>query len=224
MATGQSLLDLMAVVNQELQTASGEADVVRSLLALNAAQDWFETLLAREPKLFGDTIGTVTTTVATERTAFPTDVRRVDALWFIDPTTSLPLYQLDRVDRTGGHAWKRHWPWNVISNTVQGRPTQYWTDGNFIYWSPMPSGTHTIRWYGFQKAADITAVGTFAYPDEAMFPLATFAARIMAAGVGDESLDLQSLAGTTFAPLIEELSKFQRERGSDFQYRYVHDA
>jgi hypothetical protein len=56
--TGQTLLDTMELLNQELQLQSGEADVVRGLLALNIAQDHFEASAAKRPNIFGSSDST----------------------------------------------------------------------------------------------------------------------------------------------------------------------
>ena len=66
MATGQTLLDLMEVMDRGLQLQSGETGVTQGLLALNAAQDHFESYLSLEPNVMGSSIGTVTTTAVVE--------------------------------------------------------------------------------------------------------------------------------------------------------------
>ena len=78
MASGQDLLDLMELLNQELQLQTGEENVARGLVALNAAQDAFEGLAALRPKILGSRTGTVTTAANTETTAFPSGLLRVD--------------------------------------------------------------------------------------------------------------------------------------------------
>src|SRR3990167_9038126 len=101
MATGQSLLDRMELLNQELQLQSGESDVTRGLTALNVAQDCFEARAAARPNIYGSTtpVGTVTTTVNTENTAFPTGLLRLDRLQYIDPGTSRPAWDLNPIRR-----------------------------------------------------------------------------------------------------------------------------
>ena len=101
MATGQSILDLMEVMDRGLQLQSGETGVTLGLRAANAAQDYFESLLAVEPNVLGSTVGTVTTAADTETTTFPTGLLRIDRLQFIDPDTSRPSWDLDRVGYTG---------------------------------------------------------------------------------------------------------------------------
>lgn len=223
MATGQTMLDLMELCNQELQLQSGEADVVRGLIALNAAQDMFESFVAQQVGLMGDTAATVATVANTETTAFPTTLLRLDALWFIDPTTSRPGWQLSKIDMVGGHA-RGSWPYYALTAGTGGRPVAYWTDGRLIYWDPLPDAIYTVRWYGFASAAAITASGTFAYPDVCMLPLATFATALMKTGVGDDSSDVISLASSTFGPVVKALGNFNRDRAATLNYRYAHST
>lgn len=224
MATGQTLLDTMETLDQENQLQTGEEDVTRGILALNRAQDYFEALVAQEEDLLGDTVGTLTTAAATETTTFPTGVLRVDRLSFIDPSTSLPQYDLTNTRRAG--ALPRRWLWDYVMtpSAGAGKPTAYWTDGRKVYWVPLPNATHTIRWYGFQVADDISAVGTFAYPDICILPFASFATAIMQIGVGDNAQDLVGLAEATFRPVIKTLSNFVRDGGRPLHYTQQHDT
>lgn len=219
--TGQSLLDLMEVVNQELQLQSGEADVTKGLLALNAALDYFESLVAQEPDLFGDTTGTVTTAASTETTTYPTGVLRIDRIQFIDPSTNLPLYDLDPDHGAGSHK-RAGWPFSLFLATTSGRPIGYWTDGRSIYWDPLPNATHTLRWYGLQAHATLAVGTTFSYPDIVALPLAAVAARIMATGVGDDSSDLANLANSTLGPVVRTLANANRDGAAPLKYRYNH--
>ena len=101
MATGQSVLDLMEIMDRGLQLQSGETGVTLGLRAANAAQDYFESILALEPNVLGSQVGTITTAASTESTTFPTGVLRIDRLQYIDPTTSRPSWDLDRVGYPG---------------------------------------------------------------------------------------------------------------------------
>lgn len=222
MATGQSILDLMEVLNAELQLQSGEADVTRGLRALNAAQDFFEARLAQHKDVLGDTVGTVTTTGSTESTSFPSGVLRIDRLQYIDADTSRPAWDLVPLRRAGSHAWNRFWPMNLVSTSTTGKPRAYYTNGRSIYWDPLPDATHTVRWYGLKAADDLTAGATFTYPDAVMLPLAQFAVLLMKAGVDDPIADPASLAKQFFDPVITTLSSFHRDGPRGLVYRYHH--
>lgn len=220
MATGQSLLDRMELLNAELQLQSGEADVTRGLLALNVAQDYFESVAATRKDILGGSVGTVATVNATETTAFPSGVLRIDRLHLLN-SNSRPKRELDNLKRKGGHASVSFWPLN-LTDSSGGEPQAYWTNGTSIYWSPRPDGAYTVRYYGFSAASDITASGTFAYPDIVMLPLASFAVRIMKAGLDDPTTDFAQLANATFDSTIEALSRFNRDGSAGFEYTECH--
>lgn len=224
MATGQSVLNIVEDLFPEIQLQSGEADVAKGLRALNVSQDFLESVLALYPEVMGDTIGTVTTTASVEYTAFPTGLLRLDRLQYISPTNSLPAWDLDPIRQTGGHAFRRYYPLYITTVTTSGKPTGYWTNGFRIYWDPLPDATHTVRWYGLQAAADITASGTFLYPDTAMLPIASFATRYIRTGLDDDPTQLISIANETFGPLVQAMSSFRRDGPNRPQYRYSHET
>ena len=224
MATGQNILDLMEDMHPELQLQVGESNAARGLRLLNAAQDAFETAVAQHPDVLGGTIGTVTTASSTEATTFPTGLMRLDGLWFVDACTSLPTYPLEKIRGVGGHSWNRQWPHHLVTSTTTGKPRAYWSDGSKIYWDPLPNGTHTVRYYGFKAADDITSTGTFAYPDSVMFPLAVLAVRLARTGVDDPVTDYNSLSDTLFRPLIASMARFNRTQATGYQYHHTHST
>ncbi len=222
--TGQTILNIMEDLNQELQLQSGESDVAKALRALNASQDMFETVLAGHSRTLGGTVGTFTTTSGTEYTAFPSGMLRLDALWYIDPTTSRPGWQVKNLRETGAHARGMSWIASISSNSLTGRPRAYWTDGTRVYWDPLPDATHTVRYYGLVMAADITASGTFGYPDPYAYPLATLASRIMKVTLDDPPTEFVSLAQDMFNPLIEALTGFNKDGAVGYVYERSHDT
>lgn len=224
MATGQDLLDTMELLDQELQLQPSEADVARGLIALNRSQDYFEMLATRQGLFKFDTNGTLTTSASTESTAFPTGLLRLDRLQFIDPTSSLPLYDIDPIYRTGGHIRSQAWPVYAVAVHSAGRPTEYWSNGRSIFWSPLPDATHTVRYYGFVAAANITADGTFGYDDMLILPVAAFATQLMKLGVGDSGQEVEALAQMAFFPTLDALSRTVRDGAVPMDYRYGHDT
>jgi len=225
--TGQSLLDQMEDLNRELDLQVGEADVIRGLRALNTAQDHFETLFGVGAQNgLGSHTGTVTTAASTESTAWPTGLLRLDSIWFINPDTSRPSHELDRIDRIGGHVegFSEWWANPAASSALTGRPVRYYTNGTSIYWEPLPSGTHTLRWYGLQRQADISASGTFTYDDGVAMPLAVFAVQILRRGLDDPIADYVELAREVFGSQITAMRRYQRQRAPMRQYRYTHDT
>ncbi len=221
MATGQTLLDLMEVMDRGLQLQSGETGVTRGLTALNASQDHFESILALEPNILGSTVGTVTTAADTETTTYPSTLLRLDRLQYIDPATSRPAWDLDRVGYTGDY-YQSQMVLPVGSSSTTGKPLRYWTNGSLIYWDPLPNDTHTVRYYGFVPASDITASGSVAYPDIALMPLATFAVKLLRVGKDDDNAEVTDVSGRVFGPTIQALSRFNRDRPPGYDYRYIH--
>jgi hypothetical protein len=219
--TGQDLLDRMELMNQELQLQSGEADVTRGLLALNVAQDYFESLAALRPGILGSSTGTVTTSASTETTAMPTGLLRIDKMQLLDSSNKV-VRDLYPINRIGGHAGSRFWPWNIISPSGTGSPVGYKDYGGSIYWQPLPDTTYTIRWYGFQRASAITAAGTVVYDDIVALPLAAFACQLMKAGVDDNPQDVSSLATAAFTTALDTLSLTNRDGGKGLNYTQVH--
>lgn len=226
--TGQDILNQMEILNPELQLQPGEQDVNKALLALNAALYWFENLLALQPDLLGDAKGTVTTVGNTETTVFPVGLLRIDKLQYIDSVTSRPVYDLIDIRATGGHITSPGWPSNVynfVSSTgASGRPVGYYTDGTSIYWTPLPDSTYTVRWYGFQRMGDITAVATFPYDVSCMLPIASFAVRIIRVGLDDPIDNYQAIATEMLQPTIQMLANFKREKAPGYQYHNIHST
>lgn len=224
MATGQTLLDTMELVNAELQLQSGESDVAKGLVALNRAQDYLESILASEKWTKGDTVGTVTTTASTETTAFPTGLLRLDRMYRLSATTSLPEAKLKPLREEP--AADLGWPDSLylVAGNSTGKTVAYWTNGRSIYWVPLPDATYTIRWYGFQAATDITASGTFLYDDILILPLASFAARLIKIGLDDDPADIATLAENLFRPAIKLLPSFQRDGARGLSFTQPHET
>lgn len=221
--TGQTLLDIMEDLNAELQLQTGEGDVTKGLRALNAAQDMLETIMAQHPQVRGGTVGTVSTAASTESTAFPAGLLRLDGLWYVDAATSRPAWKIKPIQETGAHSGQAYWFTSAASLST-GKPQAYWTNGNYFYWDPLPDAIYTIRWYGFQGLADITASGTFGYPDVCAYPVATMASRIVKVSLDDAPVDLIGLAKELFGPLVDALTNFKRDGAQEFTYTERHET
>ena len=219
--TGQEVLNIMEMLNQELQLQTGEADYARGLLALNVAQDYFESLAALRPGIFGSTTGTVTTTSGEETTTWPTGLLRLDRLQLLD-ASGRPVRDIHPLNRIGGHAGSQQWPLYVTASQSTGAPVSYKDYGGLIYWQPVPDDTHTIRWYGFQAADALTATGTFAYPDLVALPLASLAVQMLKSGIDDDPRDVGSLAMTSFSVTLDTLTKVNRDGPKGLFYTTVH--
>lgn len=225
MATGQSILNLMESLSPELQLQSGENDVTKGLAILNASQDLLETLLAANPQVLGGAVGTVSTTANQEYTTFPSGVLRLDGLDLLDSNGAV-IQPIFPTRQRGGHAYnKAGWAQLVGAGAgMAGRPAVYWTNGTRLYWGPTPDTVYTVRYYGFASASDITASGTFAYPDSAMLPLASLSVRIIRTGLDDPAGDVMSLAKDILNPYIDMVANFNRDGSHGLQYDYNHDT
>jgi hypothetical protein len=224
--TGQDVLNLMEVLFPEGQFQSGQNGVVKGLIALNAAQYYFESLMAIEAEIMGDSTGIVTTVIDQETTPFPPGVLRIDRLQLLDVATQRPVYDLIPIRRTGGHITSPGWPANLLSYVTStggmGKPTAYYTDARNIYWVARPNAIYNVRWYGFQAAGDITVGSTFPYDDRVMLPLATFAIRLIRTGLDDPIENYADLAETIFRPTIKMLSNYKREQAAGYEYTSMH--
>lgn len=218
--TGQTLLNMMEVLNQELQLQPGENDVTKGLLALNMAQDQFETIAAQQGLIFESATSTVTTSANTETTSFPAGCLRVDRLQTLD-ANSRPKAELINLKFPGRHRTSLSlWPY--ITNSATGEPVGYWTNGTSIYWNPLPSGTTTVRVYGFFVASDITASGTFSYPDIVSLPIASYAVLLLKMGLDDPTQDVTAVASEAFRTVLKTLSYGDRDGASPLVYSQYH--
>lgn len=216
------MLDLMEVMDRGLQLQSGETGVSKALKALNASQDHFESILALEPNVYGSTVGTFSTSASTESSTMPTTLMRLDRLQYIDAGTSKPAWDLDRVGAVGDY-YQTNYPL-IATSTTTGKPVRYWTNGKTVYWDPTPDAIYTIRYYGFVSASDITAGGTFAYPDMALMPMATFGAKLLRTGKDDDVTSITQVGMQVFGPVIQALGRFNRDRAPGYDYRYTHST
>ena len=220
--TGQDILDLMEVMDQELELQTGEDDVANGLLALNVSQNMFEVVAASHKKFKGGQTTTVTTTASTETTTFPTGFLRIDRLQLLDASTLLPTRDLIDISDEGGHRVSSMWPLNLTSTTATGAPVGYYVDGTNIYWDPLPDGTRTVRVYGFKAAATLAAGTTLTYDDVVGNALAAYAVRVIRSGK-DDPADLE-MARELFDPIIQALKGFNRSGFNRPRYTRVHDC
>lgn len=224
MATGQTLLDTMEVLFPEMQLQSGEGNVTHGLIALNRAQDIFETHAAQYGDVFGGAVGTLATTSSQEYTTYPSGLLRIDGIDMLDQTSLRPTYPLAPIKRRGGHAQNDRWPYYLYTTSTSGKPTAYWTNGTRVYWNVLPNDAYTLRYYGFSAASDITAVGTFAYPDAAILPFASVAAKILKIGLDDAHSELNAFAVETFNALLDQLTGYRRDGPAEYEYTRHHDV
>ena len=88
----------------------------------------------------------------------------------------------------------------------------------------MPDAVHTVRYYGLIAKSDITASGTFGFPDIAMLPLAQYAVELLKIGTDDEVQSLTAFGQKTIAPFLQWAGRFNRDRAPGYDYRYYHSV
>lgn len=235
--TGQSLLDRMELLNEELQLQSGEADVTRGLLALNIAQDYLEGEAARRSHCYP----TISPTAAPNFYEVPTvsgqpyldlqdTVLRVDAVQYVITQTGLtgvttvPQSTLTpRYDAGGQQGNGTGWLTQSWSNaTPSGVPTAYWQQGYRLWFDPIPNGVYTMRIIGLIAAPDITASGTFLYSQTFALPLASFACGVLKLGVDDDPTALTSLAGAAFNAGLDSIQALDNSGPKPLNYTQDH--
>lgn len=219
------VFDVMALLNNELDISSGGVDETRCLTALKVAQRYFETLAATMPAGVLQTAFTIGTVASTETTTWTATLKRLDAIWKLDPTTLRPIYKLKRINQIGGHVPSLPWPLQLSMPTGSGAPAGYYANTANFYWLPLPDGVYSLRVYGFvTAAAPVSRDSQFLYPDECMAPFASFAAKLMSMGVGDNDGDLTGLAEACFRPILRGMKKFDRSEPLPRAYAYAHDT
>lgn len=220
--TAATLLSRMQVMYNELQISSGGDDETRALAALDMAQDYLEAVAAAMPRI-GQTTTTVASVANTETTALPTGMLRLDSLWYIDASTSLPAWEVLSIDDTGGYRPSTQWPVNLGLSSPTGVPNRFAYDSANLYWSPQPDAAYTFRVYGLFARTDITTRAiTFGWPDDLSTPVAAFANRLLKMGIDDPTQDAQALAEETFTPALRRMRNMIRQHPIGRAYTRTH--
>lgn len=208
--TVADVLSVMEMLDNELETGSGETDEQSAITALQQAQNWFETVCSTYPRVLQDVVNIVTV-ANTETTQWPSALLRLDAIWLLDANGN-PIRKLDRIEETGGHAPSLPWPLDITTMAgATGTPFGYYGNMANFYWLPTPAGVNSLRIYGLlEKARFVNRTSDFNYPYRCHLPFAAFADRLLQQGADDVSLDLEELANQAFGPLLKQLKKFDR--------------
>lgn len=220
--TGADLLTRMTVLDNELEVGSGEDDETRALAALDMAQDYMESVAASMPRI-GSTSDTISTTANQEHTTWPSTLKRLDSLWYVDASTSLPAWEIKPISTVGGHQPSSPWPLNLVMTPGTGAPRRYSYDSSKFYWLPRPDAVYTIRVYGLYSRTALTSrATTYGWDDETSVPLVAFACRLLEMGIDDPSDELQGLAEETFVPVLRSLRKRVRQGPEGRAYTHQH--
>lgn len=212
----------MVVLDNELDIGAGGADETRAITAIGMAMRAFEGVIANVPDLLG-TVGTLATVAATENTAWPSTLLRLDQLWLLD-SNGKQRWQVNVIQDVGAQTPNAPWPFNASSvASGNGAPTDAYTNRANFYWRPIPDAIYTLRAYGlYSQTRPTTRAGTFPYPDLVSVPHAAYAVRMMEMGIDDPSEELKALAEETFNPAISALKRPVRQRPESRVYSRVH--
>ena len=221
--TWADVLDMMEVLNNELETGSGEDHEGQALLACKMALYQFENIARTLPKVLGTVTNSTTTTANTETTTWPTALLRLDKMQLLDANGKV-VRTITRLQEVGSHAPSLPWPLNLVS-AGSGAPAGYFVDMANFYWMPLPDAAHSIRLYGLFAATVPSARSTsYPYHDHSKIAMAQFAVFLMKYGVDDAKADLDALGAKLFTPLLKGLRKFDRSGSMDRHYDYVHST
>lgn len=221
MAIGTDLVDGMHYLDNDIDQI---ADQDQAVWALNRAQDVIELAIASISEILG-TFTNVTTAADVETTATPTRFKRYDRMQFIDPTNSRPSYNLQPGRNVGDVLNATNFAsgyWGGGGSGSSGQPRAYAIYGSTIHWAPLPDATHTVRVYGFQALADITASGTFGYGDEFIAAICAVAVRSFKQQVDDPQEDINSFAAGQLGPILDQLAKRWKDGPGQARDMYIH--
>jgi len=182
----------------------------RATRALNDAQDFFESMLAAERDILGSVDDTISQTVGQEYTALPSRTKRIDNLFWLRSSDSLPGGRILPIREPGGHSFSGGDPLFDVSTSGTGKPNEYWwaRGSDQLYWDRLPDTTNGIRVVGFFGAADMTITGTdstFAYGDELIRPFAAVAAELFRFRRRDNWEEMRKFAEGFFRPVVEHM-------------------
>ena len=220
--TVADIFALMQLLDNELETGSGEVDEADALTAVIQAQHFFETFAATQPRILQSTV-TVNTTANTETTTWTSSILRLDGIWYLDANSN-PIHSLERIDDVGGHVPSLPWPVQIYSFPT-GTPLAYYGNMENFYWLPKPNGTHTLRVYGLLEQTRFTArSSSVSYPYRAHLAFAQFAVKLLSLGVNDGAGDLDAFAAQVYTPLLRQLRRFDRNGPHGRHYTEYHST
>lgn len=222
--TAADLLAQMSVLNNELDTSAGGQDETRCIGALNLARQYFEGVAATLPRVLS-TKGPapIATTASGEFSALPVTLLRIDKIWALDVSSSLPIWPLKPVQEVGAQSPALPWPLNYTLSPGQGQPRAYYQDSDSLYWLPIPDRIYSMRAYGLWAQSDfVNRASTFPYPLSVALPLSIFAVKYTLAAIDDPIDTIQGLAAEAFTPVLRALRKRDRSIPKSRYYDSVH--
>lgn len=222
----EHLLTMMMGLNNETDATDGGSDESRSIVAVQMAMQYVETVAASVPRVLSTRgIEPIYTANGVESTPLPPSLLRVDKLWACDPSTGEPTFPMMRIDETGGHTPALPWPLNYVVSPSNGQPRGYYLDSDHLFWLPKPDDKYPIRAYGLwaQEWDDkLDRKSLFPFPNSLALPVATFAVKYGNIAIGDDVADIQKAAVEVFTPALRALRKRDRSRPHSRAYAFSH--
>lgn len=225
------LFNIMDTLDNEIDLSAGGSDEARAIAALNIAQRHCYKVAAGIKGVMS-TFGknAIKTDAGQEWTNKPPDLLREDSLWALSQDALLrPIYELRRIDDTGGHMPTLPWPLSWAVSSTNGQPFAYYEDAGQWFWSPVPALIYQMRAYGLWAPADFKDRDSgVTWPGNAAYHLcdavAAYALKYMTMAVDDPTDNLQALALEMFAPALKALSQRDRSKGKSRRYEYTHST
>lgn len=209
--------------NVDISGTTG-ANQDRSIRSLNRTQDLLERFIGVKRDILATVDDSISQTVGQEFTSLPTRTLRIDSVWMLNASTSLPTYEITPERNPGGHRLSSSYPLFNSSSASTGRPNSYWRahGSDKLYWDRQPNTTNNIRVIGFFGAADITLVpdSTFAYDDSFIVPFAAVAAKIFRLRRREDWQELQSYADQHFQPVLDQMVHSWRHQEGELRGSY----
>ena len=230
--TVQSIFDTITAIDNERSLAAGGDEVTTGLIIVATVTKWLES----EASLIEGVLAThdlLYTAENVETTDWPTELMRLDALWYIDTNTARPVYKIEKIQGIGNHTPGLTWPYSPLmfgsSSSVTGKPREYAGSGpgGQFYWAPLPDDEYIIRAYGLWAAPDnfyADASTAFPYPSTLRLPFAAMCDRLFRTGLDRDTSEIKELAGTTFRKELNGLARFNQDGPDSRVYSEVHDA
>lgn len=228
--------DVFATLNaldNEIDVSDGGADELRAVAALNIAQrHCFKVAAGIKGVMstFGDPKAPIKTDANQEFTNKPPLLLRCDSLWALSTDgLNLPVWELRRIDDSGGHMPNLPWPLSWTVSSTNGQPAAYYEDAGQWYWQPVPAQIYSMRAYGLWAPKDfVDRDSLLAWPGNSAYhlcdPLAAYALKYMTMAVDDSIDSLQALGLEMFAPALKALSQRDRSKGKSRHYAYTHST
>lgn len=229
--TLQTIFNRMMIFDNTLGLEVGGDDVSRGLTVCDMVIDWLEAEAATIEGCL-QTHNLLYTAENTETTDWPERLLRLDSLWYIDPNTGRPVWEVEPIQGIGNHIPGMSWPLSEMvmtgaASNVTGKVKEYTASGpgGQFYWVPLPDAEYWIRGYGLWSAVDFeSADSIFPYPSTVTVPFSGMASYLMKIGLDRELTSIETFVKASLRPVLKGLKKPNHTMPDSRTYSEVHDA